>query len=412
MNVKRVWNRWKLSISTSLVIFLVVFIIALNVEVQHKREGGTGVSVHFFHSTLTPSLSIEDSEYSVTITNDQTYTIASVEVDFSGTEFSSLPGSSTTHEGSVAPESEVLFPHSVVPGTTTMDITLQGDGFGVLTNIDMYLQSPNGTRLEYSSGDGNQESIQMTEEEIRSAGYGEYVVVVTHESGIMSVDFQLVVDITHGPAIVTVSSDDHLLPGQSLTMDLTFGLKEGDIADVICTIHSTILLSDGGMVTIERVYDSSWAIIEEDLPSSEEGLDSEPWGPVDLTGTFSLLFIISSAVLTFLYYNVGRTLRPGKKNVLEGSYIFILLLGFVFAMDHTLVALQKDWLWLSPGMLFSYIALALLLCFTIYTMVVVGGHRSGEARKIGKGQIVLIMGIVITILLHIGLMGDHLGFLK
>jgi len=411
-----IWRKRKWSVIISLVVFVVVFVIALNVEIQHKREGGSDDEIQFFRTELLTSSSEGHLYYQVTLTNDQTYTIREVKVEFSGPELLPPRNSEAVHEENVPVGGKMTFSHVVHPGAVSMDITLEEKEQMIvgLTNIDLGIAGPNGTSSWTSSDSGNQEAIHLTEGEMQAAGYGEYIITVTHESGIRDVDFQLAAAVVYGPVVTGRSWDQDLGPGNFLIMDFSFVVAEDQASRMVCTIEAVVMLENGWDKDIERKLDPSGNIIDEVIPQNDgDDAQAEPWGPVDLTGTFSVLFILAAIVMCFLYLSRSRSAdNKGKNNILVGIYLFTLLLALVLALDHTFVALQKDWLWSSPGMLFSYMAVVLLFCFTVYSLFSIETIEEDEKRKARWPNIVFIGAIVVTLVLHIGLMGDHLGFLK
>ena len=83
---------------------------------------------------------------------------------------------------------------------------------------------------------------------------------------------------------------------------------------------------------------------------------------------------------------------------------------FVFA--HMSTAMQKDWPWESAGMRFAAIATILLLSFNVFSFFDVEIIKKIGIKKWRRVHIIFTILMALSIIIHFGLMGDHLGFLK
>ncbi len=94
------------------------------------------------------------------------------------------------------------------------------------------------------------------------------------------------------------------------------------------------------------------------------------------------------------------------------GHCFISLITLMFVLAHMSTAMQKDWPWETPGMRFAQMATIGLFCFTIFGFFDIEIINAYGRKKWRLIHIIMTLILGVLIVLHFGLMGDHLGWLK
>jgi NADH:ubiquinone oxidoreductase subunit 6 (subunit J) len=84
----------------------------------------------------------------------------------------------------------------------------------------------------------------------------------------------------------------------------------------------------------------------------------------------------------------------------------------MFELAHISIALQKAWPWFTPGLIFAYAGVITLTIFVIFSFFDMEIIRTYGRKRWRQMHLVITIALALLIILHFGLMGDHLGFLK
>ena len=408
---RRVWQSWKWGFICAAVIFLIVYIIGLNIEVLHKRSGlESDEPVKFFSTEISQEITTGMNTYTVTINNNQKYTITHVDMRF--TPELQAPHEPETYSGAVERRSEEIFYIEITRGISRVDLTLEGEEYPIdPTDINLYVQNPNGTTEWVSDSNDNIESITLTAPDFNDWGYGSYTVIVRHETGARAVPFDLTIRTTFNP-LIQYESCKVINPGEARTFDFVLYLDESQLDLLRFNISAKVELPDGMTMTIQKEYNANWQVVSQYTPTPADLKYTEPWGPVDITGTSSAAAYVIAIFSGVLLWARVRTVEAVKPKHMGPIHCFISLISLILAIDHILLALQKTWPWTSSGMMFSYAAISVLFVFTVFSFFDVEGQEWLGKVKWRWVHIFLTLFLALLMILHIGLVGDHLGFLK
>lgn len=392
---------------------IAVFIFGLNVEVQHKRSGIKGEEpIKFFETDVSPSIAVGMNSYTVSISNDRKYTITWVKMEFRGPNMQAPSHEPETHSDSIGAGGETSYSFDIPKGAESAEFELTGDSLPGFADINLYVRGSN-TSAEWSSeSSSNDENIRLSSSDIESGGYGAYTISVRHEGGVRSVSYTLSISLSYADLVLSHTHSNAIPPEDTLNLDYIINLDAAQVDELGFYISARIRLPDGMTMEIRRVYSSSWSVLEEVTPTPDELKDSEPWGPVDTTGTVSGVAYAIAVLSGIVLWARLRFTEMVKPRFIGPVHCFISLISLILAVDHTAIALQKSWPWGSPGMLFSYLSIVTMLGFTVFSFYDVEGKEWLGKRKWRKVHLILTILLFLVVVLHIGLMGDHLGFLK
>jgi hypothetical protein len=189
-------------------------------------------------------------------------------------------------------------------------------------------------------------------------------------------------------------------------------LEEQQIADLNCEINAKVMLADSGEFPLEMVYDEHWNIIEKSQPIPEELAVEIPWGPVDMTGTSGAIMYTITVIAGFAFYFHSKIRKIFMPRVIRHAHCFIALISLMFVLAHMSTAIQKSWPWFSIGMISAFTALTLLSIFVVFSFFDIEIIQNYGRKKWRMMHLFLTIGLALFIVVHFGLMGDHLGFLK
>ena len=412
--LRRILRAWKFAFIFAVILYGVVFYWALNYE-DHRRGEGESLEepIDLFDVSIDPNISAGANVYTMNITNDQKYIIRELTIEFSGSNFKRLEDLSDIKNDEVSGGSEVSYSYPVYTGAKTIDIILDDNELiSGLTDINLYVRNENSGYTEDSLNQGNHEEIHLTQEDITNMGYGNYIVTVTQDSNWRTVSFQLTFSITYGQLVLQQNSNDPIIPDHTRDFVFAFDLDEEQISDLRCKVDAKVELSDDLSLNTEMTFNSDWELIEESRPIPEEFIEMLPWGPVDLTGTSSAIMYTMTIIGGFIFYLRSRFKKLIMSSKIRRAHCFISLITLVLVTAHMSVALQKDWPWDTPGFRFAQVSFITILCFTIFGFFDVEFIKAFGRKKYRMLHITITLLLVLFIVLHFGLVGDHLGFLK
>ncbi len=412
--LKRVWRSWNWSFMFAVVILVVVFVTAITIEVGNKgTEIESEEDVKYFDLYMSPNIAAGMRSYTATISNNQEYTILEMKLLFEGSNLQSPEDITQDYPGkSLDAGGENTYSVLIPEGADSVEFVLDGDELRNIANINLYVQNANGTH-EWSSTDiGKDETIILTLEDLQASGYGSYTVAVKHEDGRWSVDYDLSISVSFSPLKLLESTTDRLEPKESRTFDFIVNLDQSQISEIKFIVTASAFVKGGTTIDmiVEYKYDGSAPKKTCVIHQVDNG--SEPWGPVDITGTASAISYTIAIFSGFVLWARLTFTEAVKPKFIGPAHCFISLVALVLAIDHALIALQKSWPWTSPGMVFSYAAITLLFIFTVFSFFDVEGQKVLGKRKWRWVHIILTVLLLLLIVFHFGLMGDHLGFLK
>ncbi len=413
----RVWRKWKFAFVVAIIVYFAVFYWGFIFEVQREGEGfELEEPLELFSLAADPSRITAGSDlYTINITNDQEYIIQELTIEFRNIEAKAPDDFFETYTGTVTAGSEISYTNQVQAGAASLDITLDGQELVAgLTDINLYLQKEGSASEWASTGSSNDESLSLTQRDIENAGYGNYDTTVRHESGIRDVDFELTLSITYTTPMLIKTSTRELEPGQSQEFQFTLNLDQSEISELECVITGRVELPDGQDLNIVVVLAAGWDVVSFSTPIPEETADVIPWGPVDITGTSGVTLYALTIITGFVFYIRIRTKQDFSLKKTGWLHCFLSLMALMFVMAHMSTAMQKwyQWPWGEPGMIFAVAALILLTIFTVFSLFDVEFIKTLGRRKWRWVHLWLTFGLLLLIILHFGLMGDHLGFLK
>lgn len=415
--LSRVLYKWKFAFVVAIIVYFAVFIWAFTFEVS-QEAGGFELEepLELFSLAANPSrITAGSNLYTINVTNDQQYIIQELTIEFRNIEARTPDDFFETYTGTVTAGSEIRYTNQVQAGAASLDLTLDGQELVAgLTDINLYLQKEGSASEWASAGSSNDESLSLTQRDIENAGYGNYITTVRHESGIRDVDFELDYHITYGTPVLIQTSTRELEPGQSREFQFTLNLDQSEITAIECVITGRVKLPDGQDLNIVVVLDAGWDVVSFSTPIPEETAEEVPWGPVDITGTSGVTLYTLTIITGFIFYVRIRTNQDFSLKKTGWLHCFLALMALMFVMAHMSTAMLKwyQWPWGESGMMFAVAALILLIIFTIYSLFDVEFIKSLGRRKWRWVHLWLTFGLLLIIVLHFGLMGDHLGFLK
>jgi len=173
-----------------------------------------------------------------------------------------------------------------------------------------------------------------------------------------------------------------------------------------------VRISEDLTIPLEMEYDNEWNLIRSIQPIPQELAEEVPWGPVDMTGTSSAVLYTLTIIGGFGVFLRVKLKDVATPKIIRKAHCFIALITLMFESAHITIALQKAWPWLTPGLIFAYGGVGLLAIFVIisfFDVEIIKEIGKIKWRKLHFGITILLL---LLIVLHLGLMGDHLGFLK
>lgn len=412
--MQRVWRRWKYDFVIAIVVFILVFVFAYTYEVQREEEGlELEEPLEPFQVDASSRITAGTNTYTINITNDQAYTIRELTVEFRNIAPTAIEDLHTIYSDTLNPGTELQYPNSVQVSAVNLDIVLDGQelvtGF---TNLNLYVQKEGSTQEWSSTSSGNDEELHLTQSDFENAGYGNYIAIVRHEAGARDLDFDLTYSITYGEPVLIKNYNTPLEPGNSHEFAFTLNLAESDLSVIECSIIGVVELANVGNLPIELIYNSAWELQSISQPVPEESLGDIPWGPVDLTGTAGAILYFITVITGFLFY---IRIKIKEDYTIKGTgwaHCFFSLITMSLVLAHTFTALPKDWPWGSAGMVTAVLGLIVLGAFTVFSLFDIEFINRMGREKWRLVHLILTFVLVLLIVLHFGLMGDHLGFLK
>ena len=412
--LKRVWSSWKWGFIVALIVYLVVFARAFTYE-AHGRDGEklSEEPVEIFQVNFSPQLQNGVNEYIVNITNNQIYTINEVRVEFAGTTFKNVERHDSEFSDSLSAGSEKSYDFPIYGGALGVDLALEGDILlQGMTDLNLYLENEAGTFSWESRGGSNSEEIHLTDTDIAQGGPGNYKATVRHEDGFRSIDYILVIRVIYKDIELIQKSTKPIEPGGTKEFKFTLRLDTEQINDVICKVDGRLDITENVEVTIRLNYDSTWTLTDAIRPIPEQAVENIPWGPVDLTGTSSAIMYSFTVLFGFAFFFRARSKKVMDPKIIRKGHCFISLITLMLVLAHMSNAIQKDWPWASAGMRFAVIATVLLISLNLFSFFDVEIIRKIGIKKWRFIHILFTISMALSIIIHFGLMGDHLGFLK
>ncbi len=166
----------------------------------------------------------QEFDYKVIVRNNGDHEVTDLEaiIDLSGAQFlkTSLEGGVAFHEettSSVAFRQTVIYIFTVTRGANLIKVILDGED-GIINDLDMTVSGPNGD-TKSSANSGADEAVQLREREIRSWGYGDYIVEIVWFIGSPSISYTLTVDVEYGANQIALDGEN-LAPGQDYTFSI------------------------------------------------------------------------------------------------------------------------------------------------------------------------------------------------
>jgi hypothetical protein len=381
---RRIWRSWKWGIIVAVVVGGIVFAIGLSVETQHKRTPLEGEEPITFFQIGDPGVTTGMNSYSVTITNNQPYTILELTLQFTGANL--MPPEDYTSDTSYTLDSggEQTWQVPIQEGAETAEFDLNGDDRLPLsaTNINLYVTSPDGGNVWDSTGTDNDELITLTSTDVQNGGYGDYNVTVRHEGGMLPVDFTLSNRVTYGELVTSITTTEEIPTKESRTFGFILNVNTAQMTSLLLSVEAKINIGENFDVKITRSYKvDEWTVKEQYTPTPNEVKGGEPFGPVDTTGIVSIVAYTLAVVTGIIYWARFTFTSAVKPKFIGPSHCFLSLMSLILAIDHTLIALQKPWEWLSAGMIFSYLAITTLAFYTVFSFYDVEGKEHFGEKK-------------------------------
>jgi hypothetical protein len=415
--LSRIWKTWRFGFIAAAVIFSAVFTWAYNYEAHRQEESEFGEEpLELFQVQIEPSIRSGVNDYTVTVTNDQTYIITEVGIEFTGVEMVGLEDLYETYRDTVDVNSEVQISNMVYAGAVGMDIALEDtEAIGGISDINLYLKNEDGSYIWSSIQSGNSEEIHLNQQDLIEAGTGEYTATISHNTGLRPISFELIFRITYGEYDLSQGSKTPVEPQKSTEFLFTLNLQESQLQDLRCNVYAIIEFDPELEIDVTElgfVLDSNWNIISENRPIPEQISNFIPWGPVDLTGTSSAILYTITVIAGFIFFIRSKLKKMVLPRGFRHAHCFISLITLMFVLAHMFTALQKDWPWESIGMRMAQTATVLLVSFNIFSFFDVEIIKSIGIKKWRRIHLAFTIAMALSIIIHFGFMGDHLGFLK
>ncbi len=413
-SLRRIWRTWKFGFLIAFIVYCAVFLWGYFYEVARQEEPEYGEEpLELFGVSINTPLTSGVKIYTVNVTNNQVYIIKELIIEFRGTRLTKPDDFFETYENTVGVGGEVSYTNMVSEGAVGIDVILDGQEiFPGLTDINLYLQNTNSTMTWVSASQGNHEEIHLTPDNVRNGGFGNYMATVRHEGGFRSVPFQLTFRITYSQIITSRTSVEPIAPGEGREFDFILNIDSTQLEDVICYVHAKVELSEDLNLDLEFEFDYAWNLARESRPIPQEFSEEIPWGPVDMTGTSSAVLYTLTIIGGFGVFLRTRIKKVAMPKLVRKAHCFIALVTLMFEFAHISIALQKAWPWFSPGLIFAYAGVGMLAFFTIFSFFDVEFIRAYGRNRWRHLHLSITISLIILIVLHFGLMGDHLGFLK
>jgi hypothetical protein len=412
--LQRVWRRWKYDFAIAIVVFILVFIFAYTYEVQREEEGiELEEPLEPFRVEASPRITAGSNTYGINITNDQAYTIRELTIEFKNIAPTAIDDFQTSYSDTLSPNTELQYSNPVQVSAMNLDVVLDGQEIVTgLTNLNLYVQKEGGTQEWSATSTGNDEELHLTQTDFENEGYGNYIATVRHEGGARDLEFDLTYTITYGEPVLMKTYNTPLEPGTSHEFAFTLNLAESDLSVIECSITAVVELGNVGSLPIVLIYNSAWELQSISQIVPEESLGDIPWGPVDLTGTAGAILYFITVITGFLFYIRIKIKEDFTIKGTGWAHCFFSLITMSLVLAHTLAALPKPWPWGSEGMVTAVLGLIVLGIFTGFSLFDVEFIERMGREKWRVVHLLLTFALVVFIVLHIGLMGDHLGFMK
>jgi hypothetical protein len=412
----RVLHKWKYAFIIAIIVYFSVFIWAFTFEVQREEEGlELEEPLELFSVTGSPRVTTGANVYTINITNDQDYTIEELTIEFRNVQTTKLEDFSATYEGNVNTGSSVSHTNRVEPGAVGLDIELiDTEIVGGFIDIDLFLNKEGSSSSWESATAGTSEEIHLTQSQLEGAGFGNYIAEVRHSGGARDVDYELTYNIQYGEPVLVKGSSQALEPGDSNEFTFNFNFDQSDVSNLECVISGVVDFGEGLTLNIEVILDASWNVISFTTPVPEDVVDDVPWGPVDLTGTSGVVLYTLTIITGLIFYLRIKLHEDFSLKTTGWVHCFLSLMATMVVGAHMSTALQKwwNWPWGSVGMMSAVSGFVLLIAFTIFSLFDVEFIKSMGRTKWRWIHLLLTLGLLLVIVIHFGLMGDHLGFLK
>jgi hypothetical protein len=409
----RIWRTWKFGFLIAIIIYGVVFYWAYNYEVQREEERDFGEDpIPLFQASISPAIKEGAHSYIVNITNNQKYTINELSIEFTGPNFIAIEDFQETYTDNVGRNGEKRFSNNVLNTAVSLNIILESQGVPGFTDINLYLENSDGSMTWPSTDTGNREEITLSRTDLDNYGYGEYTAIVKHERGLINVDFELIYRIYYGELVLKRETTTPIQPDQGRNFEFVLNLGQAQLSELKCIVRAEVELSEELKPEIGMTYNSDWEITDEIRPIPEEISKSIPWGPVDMTGTSSAILYTFTVIFGFAFFIRSKLKEVIMPTLIRRAHCFLSLTTLMFVFAHMSTAMQKDWPWESTGMRFAVIATILLVSFNIFSFFDVELIKSMGKKRWRLIHLAFTMAMALSIIIHFGLMGDHLGFLK
>jgi hypothetical protein len=412
---QRIWQTWKYAFVIAFLIYFFVFLRAYSYEVQREEESyELEEEIPLFQTTISPAISAGAKSYSVNIVNNQLYTIEELIVGFTGDNLKPMDDLSESYQDTVAAGSSINYENPVYPGAIGMDVYLFGQEFP-LGGPDISLMLVNLATSEnwISNINGNNhEEIHLTQADLSTSSLGDFRAVVTHEDGLLSVSYTLDFYVQYGPLESTKAISLPLGPGGATKLDFVVNIQESQVENIVVKVDANVVLPDKTTLDLQADYNSQWEIIRRYQPIPEQYSSAIPWGPVDLTGTSSVIMFTFTVIAGFAFYFHSRLKKIFMPRFIRRAHCFIALTSLMLVLAHMSTALQKAWPWGSIGMISAFSATSLLSVFVVFSFFDVEIIKTYGRRRWQVIHLLLTLAMAMFIILHFGFMGDHLGFLK
>lgn len=412
----RVLHKWKYAFIIAIIVYFTVFIWAYNYE-AHREEEGLELEepLELFSVTGSPRITTGPKVYTVNITNNQDYTIEELTIEFRNVQATKLEDFSATYEGNVNTGSPAIHSNRVEPGAIGLNIELTDTEIvGGFIDLDLVVYTEGRTNSWESATTGTNEAIHLTQSQLEGAGFGSYTAEVQHAGGLRDIDYELTYNIEYGDPVMVKGTSQALEPGDTNEFTFNFNFDQNDVSNVECVISGVVDFGEGLSLNIEVILDASWNVISFTTPVPEDVVDEIPWGPVDLTGTSGVVLYSLTIITGFVFYLRIKLHEDFSLKKTGWVHCFLSLITTMVVGAHMSTALQKwwNWPWGSVGMMSAVAGFLLLIVFTVFSLFDVEFIKTMGRIKWRWVHLLLTFGLLLIIIIHFGLMGDHLGFLK
>lgn len=281
---------------------------------------------------------------------------------------------------------------------------------GLLDYVSLTVMGPDGGH--WATGARGQGSLQISldADDMAEGGRGQYTVVINHEQGLRTVQYDLAIEIEYGPTVGYEECPD-LAPGESHTFIFDMvGMARGP-GEATLTIEATACYDHGGTDHDERPFH------EESLVAIEVGDEFVGGGGDDggggggssilwvgqALGLISAILLVASVLTSGLLPRLPR--RVGTHCLLSKALALVFIIHWLT-------------LWAGPyGGILGGIGTGSAMLVLILVLAL-GGVRPKllEGRVMGWSNRVLHRNLtyvlVLVLVAHVVLNGSHLAFLR